>query len=318
MFDVTALGEVLIDFVQDPKGESMRFLANAGGAPANVLACLSRLGKNTAFIGKVGGDMFGRFLSDTLDGLGINTEGLVMSGDEFTTLAFVALDDKGNRNFSFARKNSADVMLSALEVKTELIAESRIFHCGTLSLTHPVSRGATLRALDFAKEKGICVSVDPNLRLNLWESEASAKEAIKLCLKYADIIKISDYEIDFLYGNIGAEKAAEKIASEYAPKLIFITCGGNGAYMYLNGKMFFAPCFGSVKPVDTTGAGDCFCGAALSKLLDYDLEFDKLSGKACADILNFANAAANLSTTKFGAIPSMPEKEDIEYLLGNS
>lgn len=315
MFDVTALGELLIDFVQDPKAENMQFLANAGGAPANVLACLSRLGKKTSFIGKVGDDMFGSYLSDTLNRIGINTDGLVMSGDEFTTLAFVALDDNGNRTFSFARKNSADVMLGASEVKLELIGKSRIFHCGTLSLTHPCSGEAALVALKFAKEKEVCISVDPNLRLNLWESEAAAKEAIKLCLEYADIIKISDYEVNFLYGDSGVKTAAEKIAAEYSPKIIFITCGGNGAYMYLNGKIFFAPCYESIKPVDTTGAGDCFCGAALSRLLDFNLEFDRLSDKDCLDILNFANAAANLSTAKFGAIPSMPEKGDIEKLL---
>ena len=216
MFDVTALGELLIDFVQDPKAENMQFLANAGGAPANVLACLSRLGKKTAFIGKVGDDMFGSYLSDTLNRIGINTDGLVMSGDEFTTLAFVALDDNGNRTFSFARKNSADVMLGASEVKLELIGKSRIFHCGTLSLTHPCSGEAALVALKFAKEKEVCISVDPNLRLNLWESEAAAKEAIKLCLEYADIIKISDYEVNFLYGDSGVKTAAEKIAAEKA------------------------------------------------------------------------------------------------------
>lgn len=315
MFETVALGELLIDFVQNPKEQNMQFMANPGGAPANVLACMSKLGKKTAFIGKVGDDIFGNFLSDTLKGKGINTDGLVMSTEEFTTLAFVALDDGGNRSFSFARKNSADVMLESSEVKLELIGKSRIFHCGTLSLTHPCSRTATLKALEFAKENGVCISVDPNLRLKLWENEEDAKSAIKLCLEYADIIKISDYELNFLYGDIEIETAAERIAEVYSPKALFITCGSDGAYMYINGKLFFAPCLKDIKVVDTTGAGDCFCGAALSKLLDYGLEFDELSAEECKKILSFANTAANLSTAKYGAIPSMPDKNDIEKAL---
>lgn len=314
MFDVIALGELLIDFAQKPN-ENMTFLANAGGAPCNVLAALSKLGKSTAFIGKVGDDMFGRYLENTLKQIDINTDGLIISKDEFTTLAFVALDSEGNRSFSFARNNSADVMLRMDEVNFNLIAQSKVFHCGTLSLTHPNSRMATIKALEYAKESDLCVSVDPNLRMNLWKSEKDAKEAIKLVLRYANIVKISDYEIDFLYGNCDINTAIQKIAEEFNPKVIFITCGKDGAYMAANGNLCFEPCIEGIKTIDTTGAGDCFCGAALSQLLDVDLKFEELTVDKCEKILKFANASANLSTTKYGAIPSMPTVDEILEIL---
>lgn len=315
MFDVVALGELLIDFAQKPN-ENMSFLANPGGAPCNVLAALSKLGKSTAFIGKVGNDMFGRFLADTIKEININTDGLIMSDEEFTTLAFVALDSEGNRSFSFARNNSADVMLQISDVNFELIAQSRIFHCGTLSLTHPHSRLATIKALDYAKANKLCVSIDPNLRMNLWKNERDAKEAIRMVLGYADIVKISDYEINFLYGDVDMKTAAQKIYKEFNPKVIFITCGKDGAYMAANGQFCFVPCIDSIKTIDTTGAGDCFCGVALSKLLDINLDFDLLTAEKCQEILEYANAGANLSTTKYGAIPSMPTKSEIENLIG--
>lgn len=314
MFDVVALGELLIDFAQKPN-ENMSFLANPGGAPCNVLAALSKLGKKTAFIGKVGNDMFGRFLADTLKEININTDGLIMSDEEFTTLAFVALDSEGNRSFSFARNNSADVMLQISDVNFGLIAQSRIFHCGTLSLTHPHSRLATIKALDFAKANKLCISVDPNLRINLWKNERNAKEAIRIALGYADIVKISDYEINFLYGDVDMKTAAQKIFKEFNPKVIFITCGKNGAYMAANGHFCFEPCIDSIKTIDTTGAGDCFCGVALSQLVDCDLKFNELTTAKCEEMLKFANAGANLSTTKYGAIPSMPTKEEILEIL---
>lgn len=317
MFDVVSLGELLIDFSQKQDvSDSMVFQANAGGAPGNVLAELAKLGKKTAFIGKVGNDMFGKHLVNTLNNLSVDTRGVIVSNTEFTTLAFVSLDQHGNRSFSFARNNSADVMLSCDELNSELIKNSRIFHCGTLSLTHPVSKKATIKALDIAAENQIKISVDPNLRLNLWKSKQEAKQAIETVMSYAHIIKISDYEIEFLYGDIDIETAAEKLVCDFSPEVLFITCGKNGAYMYSNGYLCYEPCFTNIKTVDTTGAGDCFCGAALSELLDTTLNFNNLCVNNCRKILKFANAAANLSTSKYGAIPSMPCKNEILSLLG--
>lgn len=317
MTDVTALGELLIDFT--PRGVSEQgsyvFEANSGGAPCNVLAAVSRLGKSAAFIGKVGTDTFGEFLKKTLVDLGVDTGGLVMTPDYFTTLAFVTLDDDGNRSFAFSRKNSADVMLEADEVPEELIKNSRIFHCGTLSLTDPTCRAATIRALDIAKENGVMISVDPNLREPLWANLDDAKEAIRLVLSYADIIKISDYELDFIYGKIDTADGARRLFNEYKPSIVFATCGKDGAYLVKDDILLHHPCFDNVKTIDTTGAGDSFCGTSLSRLLDLDLKIAEMNESQCHDLLRYASAAASLATAKRGAIPAMPSDDEITALM---
>ncbi len=317
MKDIIALGELLIDFT--PRGVSEHgsyvFESNPGGAPPNVLAAMQKLGKSTAFIGKIGTDTFGIFLKDTLEKLGVDTSGLIMTDDYFTTLAFVTLDADGNRSFAFARKSSADVMLSEEEVNEAQIKDARIFHCGTLSLTHESAKKATIKALECAKANGVYISVDPNLRLALWENEAAAKEAIRLALSYADIMKISDYEIEFLYGTTDIKEGIRHLQNDFGAKLIFATCGKDGAYMAKGDLVLHHPCFDSVKTVDTTGAGDCFCGTALSKLLDYKLDFDALNEEACMDILRYANAAASLATASYGGIPSMPDDAQVQKLI---
>lgn len=316
MFDVISLGELLIDFT--PRGLSEQgsyvFEANSGGAPCNVLAAMTKLGKSAAFIGKVGDDTFGHFLCDTLKRLDINTDSLYFSKDSFTTLAFVTIDETGNREFSFNRNKSADVMLAPEEVDTELIKKARIFHCGTLSLTDSPSREATLRALDIAKENSVLISVDPNLREPLWKNLDDARQAIKLVLGYADIIKISDYELEFLYGIKDIKQSALKLWNEYKPKILFVTCGRDGAYLLKDDIFLHHPCF-DVQTIDTTGAGDCFCGAALSCMLNKQLNFAGLDVQTCSYILKFASAAASLATTKRGAIASMPDTEDIVKLM---
>jgi len=319
MKDIVGLGELLIDFT--PRGTSEHgsyvFESNPGGAPPNVLAAMQKLGKSTAFIGKIGTDTFGVFLKDTLVKLGIDTSGLVMTDDYFTTLAFVTLDADGNRSFAFARKASADVMLTEAEVNEAQIKDAKIFHCGTLSLTHESAKKATVKALECAKANGVCISVDPNLRLALWENEDKAKAAIRLALSYADVMKISDYEIEFLYGKCDMHEGIKKLQAEFGAKVIFATCGKDGAYMATGDLILHHPCFDSVKTVDTTGAGDCFCGSALSKLLDYGLDFENLDEEKCMDILQFANAAASLATANYGAIPAMPTNEQIATLINS-
>lgn len=317
MFDIISLGELLIDFTPCGKSEqgSFMFEANSGGAPCNVLAAAVKLGKSAAFIGKVGKDAFGDFLKETLVKLNIDTAGLIQTPDYFTTLAFVTLDDAGNRNFAFSRKNSADVMLTPEEVDERLIKASRIFHCGTLSLTDDNCRAATIKALDIAKENGVLISVDPNLRKPLWKNEQAAKDAMRLVMEYADVIKISDYEIEFLYNQTDIIDGAKRIMREYSPKALFVTCGKDGAYMLKNDMLLCHPCFSQVKTIDTTGAGDSFCGTVLSALLDLNLDFDALGERECLDILRFANAAASLATAKRGAIPAMPEMSEIRALL---
>lgn len=317
MFDIVSLGELLIDFT--PQGLSDKgnylFEANPGGAPCNVLAAMAKLGCKTAFIGKIGTDTFGSFLKDTIEKIGINTDGLKMSDEHFTTLAFVTLDDSGNRSFSFSRNNSADVMLTADEVDEELIKNSKIFHCGTLSLTHPEAKKATIKALDAAKKNNVVISVDPNLRMPLWKSEDDAKDAINLVLEYADIIKISDYEIEFLCGEKDVKEGAKKLYKKYNPRIMFATCGKDGAYVLKDNIIIHHPCYDNVKTIDTTGAGDSFCGTSLKKLIDYKLDFDALTEESCFDIIRYASAAASLATTRYGAISIMPAHDEIMELI---
>lgn len=318
MYDIVALGELLIDFLSTGRSGrgSLQFEANPGGAPCNVLAAAGRLGCRTAFIGKVGQDFFGRLLKKTLEEEHIDSAGLVMTPDFFTTLAFVTLDETGNRNFSFSRKNSADVMLREDEVPVAMIRDSRMFHCGTLSLTDETCRRATVKALDAAKGCGTVISVDPNLREPLWPDEESARTAMKTVLHYADIVKMSDYEVNFLYGCEDLEGNTARLLSRCGMKLLFVTCGKDGAYCCYGGRKIYSPCFSEVKTVDTTGAGDAFCGAALSFLLNRGLSLDGLTDGDCRRLLRYASAAASLATTKYGAIPAMPTDAEIRALLG--
>ena len=317
MYDVTALGELLIDFTPYGKSESGNplYKANPGGAPCNVLSQLCKLGKKTSFIGKVGDDSFGHTLGGLLEHLGIGTEGLRYSNNALTTLAFVHLDDAGDRSFSFARNQSADVMLLSDEIDQEQIRNSRIFHCGTLPITGEPSRSATLKALQCAKDSGILVSVDPNLREPLWPDLEQAKKAMWQVMEYSDIIKISDYELAFLYGTVDVKEGAVKLYSDLKPKIIFATCGKDGAYLKTENGIWYHRCYTEVKTVDTTGAGDAFFGAALSKLLDTGFA---VAQEQAMDILRFSSAAAALVTTKKGAILSMPSRDEIEQLISEN
>lgn len=317
MYDITALGEMLVDFT--PAGESAQgneiYEANPGGAPCNVLAMMRLLGDHTAFIGKVGSDPFGQKLTRTLQNLSIDTSGLVVTEDYLTTMAFVSLSPSGERTFCFARKQSADIMLHPDEVNLSLIKNSRIFHCGSLSLTDEPARSATVHALNYAKSNQICISVDPNLRERLWRDMDCARESINMLLSYADIIKISDYEVNFLFHTGTFEEKIEKLYKRFQPKILFITCGKDGAYIKFHNRLLWHKCFQNVRTIDTTGAGDAFCGACLHKLLAFDLNFDNITEQVGMDIIRFANSAAALVTTKKGALRSMPDMEEINSLI---
>ena len=311
MFDLIAIGEILIDFtgLGDHKYE-----AHPGGAPCNALAAAAKLGKKTAFIGKVGKDAFGTLLRDTLCGLNIDVSCLYEAEHAFTTLAFVSLDEKGNRTFSFSRHKSADLQLSPEEIREEFIASGRILHCGSLSLCDEPSRSATLKAIEYAKKNHVLVSVDPNLREPLWATPAEAAEGMRIILAAGDIIKISDYEMEFLYGTSDPEESIARLRQECDPKLIFLTCGSQGAYLWKDGILLHQPCF-DVKTIDTTGAGDSFDGAVLTWLLEHGLDPEMLTESDCAELLRFANAAASLTTMRHGAIPALPNRAEVEELL---
>lgn len=315
-FDVVALGELLIDFI--PEGVSAQGKAlltrNAGGAPANVLAMLSLLGKKTAFIGKVGSDSFGLFLKNTLLNRGIDVSGLSVSRTEHTTLAFVTLDENGDRSFDFYRNNSADVMLKREEVPEELLKACRVFHFGSVSMTAEPSRDATLYAARRARELGKLVSYDPNYRPALWKDRETARSVMKAGLAFADVVKVSDEESEFLTGTADKLSAARELLAAGA-KIVLVTAGADGTwYAAAAGQEGHVPSL-PVNAVDTTGAGDTFLGAFLSRLLDMERPVEVLRGEELEELIRFANAAGALCTTGKGAIESMPRLEEIEQHL---
>lgn len=315
-YDVVAMGELLIDFTENGKSEQGNGLyeANPGGAPCNVLSLLAKMGKETGFIGKVGSDQFGTLLKNTLLDVNISTEGLVVDNQVRTTLAFVHTFPDGDREFSFYRNPGADMMLTEEEVKADMIEQAKIFHFGTLSMTHQGVRKATHRAVDIAKKAGILISFDPNLRPPLWSSRELAKEQIEWGLAQCDILKISDNEIQFVSGKDDYDDGIAYLQEKYQIPLILLTMGKDGSRAYYKGKRIEKAGF-AVKAIETTGAGDTFCGCSLNYILEHD--FTNLSDEELEGMLTFANAGAALVTLKKGAIYSMPEKEEIENLIQN-
>lgn len=313
-YDVIALGELLIDFTmngQSEQGNNM-FEACPGGAPCNVLALLNKMGKKTAFIGKVGKDQFGALLRDTITEAGINASNLMVDENVNTTLAFVHTFPDGDREFSFYRNPGADMMLTADEVNPEVVKDTKVFHFGTLSMTHEGVREATKKAVETAKANGCLVSFDPNLRPPLWSSLDLAKEQMEYGFGKCDILKISDNEIQFVSGKEDYDEGIAYLQETYNIPLILLTMGKDGSRAYYKGMRVERPGF-SVKAIETTGAGDTFCGSSLNYLVDHD--FENLTEEQLGEMLTFANAAAALVTTKKGAIKAMPVKEEVLELI---
>ena len=317
MFDVVALGELLIDFAPQSVSDTGYpvLAANPGGAPGNFLAALSKYGCKTAMIGKVGDDAFGKLLIGTLKEAGIETRGIHADPDVFTTLAFVSLDASGNRDFSFARKPGADTCLTPGEVDESLLAGAKVFHFGTLSLTDDPAASATRHAIELAKKNGLLVSLDPNLRKPLWKREEDAKAAIEWSLRQADIVKISDEEIEWLWG-ISPEEGARKLLAEYGVSLVYATLGPKGCHAATASCAVTVPGPAGIHVVDTTGAGDIFGGSAMSRLIRCGKAPASLTEEDLRKIVRFACTAASLSTQKHGGITSVPEEADVENWPG--
>ncbi|WP_308784107.1 carbohydrate kinase [uncultured Blautia sp.] len=311
IFDVTALGELLIDFTEN--GESSQgnpmMEANPGGAPCNVLAMLEKLGKKTAFIGKVGADMFGDQLKKAVEEVGIDTRNLIMDKKHHTTLAFVHTYPDGDRDFSFYRDPGADMMLTKEEVQKELIQSSRIFHFGTLSSTHEGVREATRHAIELAKEAGCIITFDPNLRPPLWNSLEDARREIEYGMTKCDVLKISDNEVEFLFDTTDYDKGAALIREKYNIPLVLITMGKDGSRAYYKDMRVEVAPFLQENTIETTGAGDTFCASSLNYVLEHGLE--DLTEENLKELLTFANAAASLITTRKGALRVMPSKEEV-------
>lgn len=315
MIDVTALGELLIDFTPCGKSASdMRiFEQNPGGAPANVLCALANLGLKTEFIGKVGKDMHGEFLKDTLTQKDVGTIGLIEDPSVFTTLAFVSLSEDGNRSFSFARKPGADTCLSSSELNKALLQNTKIFHFGSLSLTDEPVRTATYDAVRIAKESGALISYDPNYRALLWDTKEHAIEMMRSMLDFVDVMKISDEETNLLTSHSDPVLASQELIDRGIPCVV-VTLGKDGALLRTKNILVKA----SVKPckaVDTTGAGDSFWGGFLFKLLKSRKKLADITQEDATEFLTFANAVATLCVQKRGAIPAMPTLDQVNQIL---
>ncbi|SFG22024.1 fructokinase [Lachnospiraceae bacterium C7] len=315
-YDVTALGELLIDFTASgaSKQNNPMFEANPGGAPCNVLAMLSKLGHKTSFVGKVGKDAFGTQLKDAITEVGIDASFLRMDENVHTTLAFVQTMPDGDRDFSFYRNPGADMMLTEDEVPTDAIAESKIFHYGTLSMTHEGVRKATKKAIAAAEEAGVLLSFDPNLRPPLWDSMDDAKEQVLYGLAHCNILKISDNEIQWLTGEEDFTKGVEWIKSRFENiTLILVSMGREGSRAYYNGRIVEVLPFIQESTIETTGAGDTFGACVLHYVCNNGLT--DLTDENLTDMLTFANAAASIVTTRKGALRVMPTEEEVRALM---
>lgn len=312
MIDVVALGELLIDFAcLNTDGEGYPTMAaHPGGAPANFLAALTKFGAKTALLGKVGTDAFGKLLLGTLEKAGISTQGMVSTDDVFTTLAFVTFDQHGDRAFSFSRKPGADTCLSFEEIDLSLIDQARVFHFGTLSLTDDPARTATQKCLAYAKEKGKLITYDPNLRKPLWKDLDTAREQLLWGLSQADVVKISDEEVEFLFG-LGVQEGAQYILDNYGVKLVFVTCGAQGCWFQNRNCQGHVPSLSGITVIDTCGAGDIFGGSVLWKLLQAGKAPEALTEEELREAVAFACTSAGLSTTRSGGISSVPEYEEV-------
>ena len=310
-YDVIALGELLIDFTQNGLSEQGNglFEANPGGAPCNVLSMLNNLGKKTSFIGKVGNDQFGKTLKKALEELGIGTENLLMDNEVHTTLALVHTFADGDRDFSFYRNPGADMMLTVDELNLDLVRDTRIFHFGTLSMTHAGIRATTKKAVEAAKEAGALISFDPNLREPLWDSLDNAKEQVRWGLGKCDVLKISDNEIQWLTGENDFTAGVKKIREEFPIPLILVSMGRDGSRAYYGDHYVEVAPFLQKNTIETTGAGDTFCACVLNYVLEHDLE--ALTDEQLKEMLTFANAAASIITTRKGALRVMPTREEV-------
>jgi fructokinase len=315
-YDVVALGELLIDFTESGLSAQRNPLleVNPGGAPGNVLSMLQNYGRKTAFIGKVGKDMFGRLLLEAVGSCGIDTKAIRVDEEVHTTLAFVQTFADGDRDFSFYRDPGADMMLTKEEVDTDLLRNTKVFHFGTLSSTHPGVREATRYAIDVAKEAGALISFDPNLREPLWKSLEDARREIEYGLGKCDLLKISDNEVEFLCGTDDYDEGARILKETYQIPLILITMGKAGSRAYYKGMRVEAAPFLQENTIETTGAGDTFCATSIHMVLKYGI--DNLTEENLNELLTLANAAASLITTRKGALRVMPKYEEVKQLAG--
>ena len=313
IYDITTFGEILIDFTSQDINEDgqMLYARNPGGAPANVAVAAARLGAHTAFIGKAGNDMHGKFLKSVLEKESVDTKGMLLDENYFTTLAFVEVSETGERTFSFARKPGADTKIQKEEVDVDVLDHTHIFHVGSLSLTDQPARNTTFYSVKRAKNKGSVISYDPNYRASLWPDEKTAKKHMRSLVPYVDLMKISDEETELLTDHKDVREAAEVLYSQ-GVKVVAVTLGGEGAYLYGKDGGCMVPGFAVKQIADTNGAGDSFWGGFLYKVSTAEKHLDELTQEDLKEFARFGNAVASLCVEKKGAIPAMPELAQVE------
>ncbi len=316
MLDVIAIGELLIDFASIDVNEEgyPTLVAQPGGAPANFLAALAKFGRKTALIAKVGDDAFGHLLENTMNEIGVDTSNLIVDPSVFTTLAFVTLDANGDRSFSFARKPGADTQIQFYEIDPTLVEKCQVVHFGTLSLTDEPARSTTIKLIEMAKKQNKLISFDPNLRKPLWKDLEEAKKQMIWGLTKSDIVKISDEEVEFLFG-LDPESGAQYLIDNYPIRLVYVTCGEKGCYYENHKAQGWVQSLNDIHVVDTTGAGDIFGGSAMHKLLEMHVKPSELTKVQLDEIVNFACTSAALSTTQFGGLKSVPAIDKIESII---
>lgn len=318
-YNITAFGEILIDFTNvgiSKEGQKL-FAQNAGGAPANVLVCATKLGSKTAFLGKVGDDMHGQFLKQTLLNEQVNVDGLILDQQYFTTLAFVDINEQGERSFSFARKHGADTFMYPEDMELSILQNSTIFHIGSLSLTTELGIKTTMYGIEKAKEAGCLISYDPNYRSSLWESVEDAKREMRSIIPYTDIMKISDEECELLTGEQEPKLAASRL-NEQGVSIVCVTLGAKGALLSMGGTSVVVEGFHPVKVEDTTGAGDSFWGAFLSKVSEDIQNGLEITLENAETYVRYGNGTASLCVEESGAIRAMPTKEQVEKRMQNN
>ena len=313
IYDITTFGEILIDFTSQGENEDgqMLYARNPGGAPANVAVSAARLGAHTAFLGKAGQDMHGTFLKEVLQKENVNTDGMLLDKKYFTTLAFVQVKANGERSFSFARKPGADTKIQKEEINIDILDNTKIFHVGSLSLTDQPARDTTFYAVRRAKAKGSIISYDPNYRASLWSSEEAAIQGMRSLVPYVDLMKLSDEETMLLTGCKDVEQAAERLYRQ-GVKVVAITLGGDGAYLYSRDGGIKVPGFAVSHVEDTNGAGDSFWGGFLYKISTSSKKLEELTKEDLKEYARFGNAVASLCVEKKGAIPAMPTLAEVE------
>ena len=316
IYDITVFGEILIDFTSQGVNEDgqMLYARNPGGAPANVAVAAGRLGAHTAFLGKAGNDMHGKFLKSVLEQEKVDTSGLILDDQYFTTLAFVEVNENGERTFSFARKPGADTQIQKEEVEIDVLDKTSIFHVGSLSLTAQPARDTTLYAVKRARKKGSIISYDPNYRASLWPDEKTARQQMRSLIPYVDLMKISDEETELLTDEKEVEKAAEMLYRQ-GVKIVAVTLGHKGAYIYGKDGGCVVPGFEVTQIGDTNGAGDSFWGGFLYQIIGSGKRLEELTKDDLVKFARFGNAVASLCVQKKGAIPAMPTLEQVNKRL---